>query len=101
MLCEPGVRRMLGISLKQCKARRHRHYSLLFNLAAGVVLVSSLGVCLYARYKGRKSRAEERRQSMRNHELVINKLRMYTAARRRKEAGSEITGLPRWDQLAS
>ena len=101
MLCEPGVRRMLGMSLKSCTARRNRHYSILFNLTVAVVGIATVGVWLYARYKGRKSRAQAREDNQLSHRRVIEKLRMYSAARLRSSAGSEITGLPRWDQLNS
>lgn len=101
MLCEPGVRRMLGITLRACTARRNKHYSLLFNLTVGILGLATAGVWLYARYKGRKSRAQTREEAQLNHRRVIEKLRMYSAARRGSEAGREITGLPRWDQLNS
>lgn len=98
-LCEPGVRRMLRLSLKKCTQNRHRYYTVAFNAGMGLLAAAVVGTWLYARYRGRKSRARVKAERAKEHAHVIDKLRMYTALRKREQAGSELTGLPRWDEL--
>ena len=98
-LCEPGMTRLLRGELVDCRAKRSRYQTTLFNVGMIVLLVCLIASFLYYRYKGRLTPEEAAVKKRSDYEHIVGRLGQLQVARDKQKG--LITKLPLWDTRAA
>lgn len=98
-LCEPGMTRLLRGALVDCRAKRARYETGLFNIVMTVALVCLIAGFLYYRYKGRLTPEEAAAKKRADYEHIVGRLGQLQVARDKQKG--LITKLPMWDTRAA
>ncbi len=94
-LIEPGTRYFLNASLNRCSELKNKYYNLVFNITVFIGLLSTIGLILYFKYKGRLSKHDMEIKETQKREYVMSRIKNYQDTRR-KEQQQIITNLPKW-----
>ena len=96
ILTEPGVRYFLSGILRQCREKKYKIYSRIFNITLFCMFLLALGGFLYYRYKG-KMTEEEKKSRVKEEEIYISsKIRELQQKSARKQ-NLIITDIPQLD----
>ena len=94
-LIEPGVKYFLRETLHQCHEFKIKYNNFLFNIILFSMLVLTIGIVLYVKYKGKPSSLEIKRKDREKEQYILSKIKLIEEETRKKR-DELITGLPVW-----
>lgn len=96
-LIEPGVKYFFKGILKECNNFKQQNNNLVFNIFLFILFFGILGIILYVRYKGNKSKEEVYAKNVKDKQYIMSKLVYYNRMNLendRKIRNNMITNLP-------
>ena len=96
-LVDNGVKYFLREVLKNCHNYKQNNYNTFYNITMFIVLISTLGIILYVRYKGNSSSKKYYEKSIKDKEYIMSKLVYYNRQNidnQQKIKNNMITNLP-------
>lgn len=96
-LVDNGVKYFLREVLKNCHNYKQNNYNTFYNITMFIVLISTLGIILYVRYKGNSSSKKYYEKSIKDKEYIMSKLVYYNRQNidnQQRLRNNMITNLP-------
>ena len=96
-LIEPGVKYFFKGILKECHNYKQKNYSLVYNISLFILFFSILGIILFYRYKGNKTKQEKYEKNLQDKQYIMSKLVYYNRANlenQQRIQNNMITNLP-------
>lgn len=96
-LIEPGVKYFFKGILKECNNFKQQNNNLVYNIFLFILFFGILGIILYVRYKGNKSKEEVYTKNVKDKQYIMSKLVYYNRMNLendRKIRNNMITNLP-------
>jgi hypothetical protein len=96
-LIEPGVKYFFKGILKECNNFKQQNNNLVYNIFLFILFFGILGIILYVRYKGNKSKEEVYVKNVKDKQYIMSKLVYYNRMNLendRKIRNNMITNLP-------
>ena len=96
-LVEPGVKYFFKNILKECHAIKMKHYNIYYNIILAGLFFGILGIILCYRYKGKKTKEEQYRKTLKDKQYIMSKLVYYNRQdldNKQKIRNNMITNLP-------
>lgn len=76
-LIDPGVKYFFKNVLKECNSFKQKNYTLYYNIGLFFIFSCILGIILFIRYKGNKSKEEVYKKNLREKQYIMSKLVYY------------------------
>ena len=96
-LIEPGVKYFFKGILKECHNYKQTNYNLFYNIFLFIVFFSILGIILFNRYKGNKTKEEIYQKNLKDKQYIMSKLVYYNRSNlenQQRIQNNMITNLP-------
>ena len=96
-LIDPGVKYFFKNILKECHDFKQHNYTLFYNIFLFCLFFGILGIILYVRYKGNKSKQERYLKNLKDKQYIMSKLVYYNRQNldnQQKMKNNMITNLP-------
>tara|TARA_Y100000741_G_scaffold122943_1_gene92516 strand:- start:1292 stop:1711 length:420 start_codon:yes stop_codon:yes gene_type:complete len=96
-LIEPGVKYFFKGILKECHNYKQTNYNLFYNIFLFIVFFSILGIILFNRYKGNKTKEEIYQKNLKDKQYIMSKLVYYNRSNlenQKRNQNNMITNLP-------
>jgi len=76
-LVEPTIKVIMKQQLDICNQDKYNRNSIVFNLAAGSIILSIIAIILYIKYKGKQNVALTKKREREKKEYILSKINYY------------------------
>ncbi len=97
VLVDPGVKYFFKNILRECHTFKQNNNNIVYNLVMLLLFVGVLGIILYSRFKGNKSKEETYLKNQKDKQYIMSKLVYYNRQNidnKQRSRNNMITNLP-------
>ena len=76
-LVDNGVKYFFNGVLGECHKFKQQHFNIYYNVSMFVLVIGALGIFLFIRYKGNKSKQELNNKNLKDKQYIMSKLIYY------------------------